>query len=211
MLTRTRRPRTESPPAARLGRAAAVSQRAADRLCPGREPRGDAPGARDGARLSWAGRYPLLIGGEEIDTEPRRLDSVDPSQSSRVVGRVALAGRRARRSGGGRGPGGVPGLGGDAGARPRRHLDQGRGDHAEPPLRAGRLGGLRMRQALGRGGCRRRRGHRLLRVLRPRDDPPGRAEAPRRARRDQFHRAHSARRGRGHPSLELPAGDPHAA
>ena len=29
------------------------------------------------------------------------------------------------------------------------------------------------------------------------------------AGRDQFYRAHPARRGRGHPPLELPAGDPH--
>ena len=34
-------------------------------------------------------------------------------------------------------------------------------------------------------------------------------QAPRRPRRDQFHRAPAARRGRGHPPLELPAGDPH--
>ena len=33
-----------------------------------------------------------MIGGKEIDTEPRSLDSVDPSHSSRVVGQVALAG-----------------------------------------------------------------------------------------------------------------------
>ncbi len=44
MLTRTRRPRAEGP--ARLRRAAAVSQRAADRLRASREPGGDAPGAR---------------------------------------------------------------------------------------------------------------------------------------------------------------------
>ena len=37
---------------------------------------------------------------------------------------------------------------------------------------------------------------------------PGRAPAPRRARRDQRHRADRARGGRGHPPLEFPAGDP---
>ena len=36
--------------------------------------------------------YPLLIAGEEIRTEGRHLDSLDPSQSSRVVGRTAMAG-----------------------------------------------------------------------------------------------------------------------
>jgi RHH-type proline utilization regulon transcriptional repressor/proline dehydrogenase/delta 1-pyrroline-5-carboxylate dehydrogenase len=35
--------------------------------------------------------YPLLIAGEEIRTEGRHLDSLDPSQSSRVVGRIAVA------------------------------------------------------------------------------------------------------------------------
>ena len=40
----------------RLGRAAAVSQRAADRLRPRREPRGDAPGARAKSAASSAGR-----------------------------------------------------------------------------------------------------------------------------------------------------------
>ena len=37
--------------------------------------------------------YPLLIAGEEIRTEGRHLDSLDPSQSSRVVGRTAMAGK----------------------------------------------------------------------------------------------------------------------
>ena len=48
MLTRTRRPRARTAAGAR--RAAAVPQRAADRLRAGREPRGDAPGARRGPR-----------------------------------------------------------------------------------------------------------------------------------------------------------------
>jgi RHH-type proline utilization regulon transcriptional repressor/proline dehydrogenase/delta 1-pyrroline-5-carboxylate dehydrogenase len=36
-------------------------------------------------------RYPLVIGGNEVDTGLRSMDSVNPSQSSRVVGQVALA------------------------------------------------------------------------------------------------------------------------
>ena len=48
MLTRTRRPKAERPAGRR--RAAAVPQRAADRLRPRREPRGDARGARRGPR-----------------------------------------------------------------------------------------------------------------------------------------------------------------
>ena len=42
-------------------------------------------------RLRLGRSYPLTIGGHEIHTEGRRLDSVDPSHSSRIVGRVALA------------------------------------------------------------------------------------------------------------------------
>ena len=101
------------------------------------------------------------------------------------------------------------GLGGDTGrataprswsARPR---SCGRAGSSWPPGRSTSAA------SPGRGRRRRRRGDRLLRVLRPRDDPPGRAAASRRPRRDQRHRAPAARRGRGHPALELPAGDPH--
>jgi RHH-type proline utilization regulon transcriptional repressor/proline dehydrogenase/delta 1-pyrroline-5-carboxylate dehydrogenase len=37
-------------------------------------------------------RYPLIIGGAEVDTGDRRLPSLDPSHSSRVVAAMALAG-----------------------------------------------------------------------------------------------------------------------
>jgi RHH-type proline utilization regulon transcriptional repressor/proline dehydrogenase/delta 1-pyrroline-5-carboxylate dehydrogenase len=47
--------------------------------------------ALDQVRLELGRSYPLLIGGQEIATEPRGLDSLDPSVSSRVVGRAALA------------------------------------------------------------------------------------------------------------------------
>ncbi len=42
-------------------------------------------------RLQLGRSYPLLIDGREIHTETRRLPSVDPSHSSRIVGQVALA------------------------------------------------------------------------------------------------------------------------
>ena len=142
--------------------------------------------ALDEVRSQLGRRYPLLIGGKEIDTGSRVLDSVNPSQSSRVVGQASLASVDQALRGGCRGPIGFPGLGGNARGRPGRHFDQSGGDHAEPALRAGRMGDLRMWQALGRGRWRRRRGDRLLRVLRPRDDPPGRAAASRRLRRDQL-------------------------
>ena len=48
--------------------------------------------ALEDVRVQLGRRYPLLIDGEEIDTAPRLLDSVNPSHSSRVVGQVAMAG-----------------------------------------------------------------------------------------------------------------------
>ncbi len=47
--------------------------------------------AIESVRLQLGRTYPLVIGGREIQTENRRLDSVDPGHSSRVVGQVALA------------------------------------------------------------------------------------------------------------------------
>ncbi len=35
--------------------------------------------------------YPLIIGGHEVDTDPRRLASLDPSHSSRAVGETSMA------------------------------------------------------------------------------------------------------------------------
>ncbi len=48
--------------------------------------------ALDEVRRQLGRRYPLLIGGKEVDTGSRLLDSVNPSQSSRLVGQAALAG-----------------------------------------------------------------------------------------------------------------------
>ena len=63
------------------------------RLSTSLEPKTAMPCARPSSRsvCNWAGPYPLVIGGREIHTENRRLDSVDPGHSSRVVGQVALA------------------------------------------------------------------------------------------------------------------------
>jgi RHH-type transcriptional regulator, proline utilization regulon repressor / proline dehydrogenase / delta 1-pyrroline-5-carboxylate dehydrogenase len=47
--------------------------------------------AIESVRLQLGRSYPLAIGGHEIHTEGRRLDSVDPGHSSRIVGQVALA------------------------------------------------------------------------------------------------------------------------
>ena len=152
-------------------------------------------GARGRPRTSSGRPYPLA------DRRPRRSTPADDVSTrstratrSRIVGRFAMAGaEHAERGRRGR----ARGL-----RRPGRRRPPATGpavllraadDHAAATVRAGRLGGLRVRQALARGRRRRRRGDRLLRVLRPRDDPPGRAAAPRRPGRDQRHRAH--RRG----------------
>ena len=47
--------------------------------------------ALESVRSQLGRAYPLLIDGDEIDTERRRLDSVDPGHPSRIVGQVALA------------------------------------------------------------------------------------------------------------------------
>ncbi len=48
---------------------------------------------------SSGGHYPLIIGGEEVDTGDRRLLSLNPSQSSRIVGETAQAdGEHAERA-----------------------------------------------------------------------------------------------------------------
>src|SRR5258708_3312251 len=46
----------------------------------------------DEVRVQLGRQYPLIIGGEEVRTAPRRLLSLNPSHSSRVVAEMALAG-----------------------------------------------------------------------------------------------------------------------
>ena len=131
--------------------------------------------------------YPIRIGGRDARRRPRRSTSTDPGDSA--AGRRPVRPRptprhaeRGRRGGPARPS---PAWSATPAASARGGPGPGRGDHAAPTVRAGRLGGLRVRQALARGRRRRRRGDRLLRVLRPRDDPPGRARrtATSRARR----------------------------
>jgi len=91
MLTRTRRAATEPPPAlAKAELAPFRNEPPADFARP--ENRAAMRQALDQVRLELGRSYPLWIGGAEIGTEPGRLDSLDPSLSSRAVGRVALAG-----------------------------------------------------------------------------------------------------------------------
>ena len=76
-----------------------------------------------------------------------------------------------------------------------------------PPRSAGRRDDSRGGQDLARGRCRRLRGHRLLRVLRPRGRRavPAAAPGPLRGRTEPPV-ASTPRRGRDHQSLELPLG-----
>jgi RHH-type proline utilization regulon transcriptional repressor/proline dehydrogenase/delta 1-pyrroline-5-carboxylate dehydrogenase len=48
--------------------------------------------ALDVVRIRLGGRYLLLIAGKEIDTPGKLLDSMNPSQTSRVAGQLAMAG-----------------------------------------------------------------------------------------------------------------------
>jgi RHH-type transcriptional regulator, proline utilization regulon repressor / proline dehydrogenase / delta 1-pyrroline-5-carboxylate dehydrogenase len=47
--------------------------------------------AIESVRLQLGRSYPLTIGGNEVQTASRRLHSVDPGHTSRIVGQVALA------------------------------------------------------------------------------------------------------------------------
>ena len=144
------------------------------------------PSRRSGASSGDPIRSCWAIATIEVAEE---FASLDPGDSRGGGGPVPTRGRRAGRPGRLVGPRGVRLVVADPAGRARGGAPPGRRDHAATPVRPGGLGGLRVRQALARGRRRRRRGDRLLRVLRPRDDRPGRAPAPRRARRDQRHRA----------------------
>ena len=135
--------------AAAARRAAAVPQRAADRLRPGREPRGDARGARRGPRPA----RPAIPADHRGPGGRHR-----PATARLARSRPQLAGRRpsrrwptAEHADGRSPPRGRP-------CRPGRRppardraavLVRAADDHPRAPVRAGRVGGLRVRQALG--------------------------------------------------------------
>ncbi len=126
-----------------------------------------------------------------------------PGRGTRRVGPVSST--RIRRS---RRPARPPRMGRDPRLQTCGNLASCSRDPPRPQARTRRLGGLRVRQALARGRRRRRRGDRLLRVLRPGDDPPRPGPASRRAGRDQRPSIHPPRNRRGDSPLELPPGDP---
>ena len=197
-------------PAGRSPHASAFRQRAARRLQPRSQPPGDArrPSPRCAKQL---GRHLSARHRRQATSTTERLRSTRSIRRTSARSSAAAAGRRqstpSRPS-----------------PRPRtafpawRDTDPAeacraissrrRRGHAAAALRAGRLAGLRVRQELARGRRRRGRGHRLLRVLRPRNAAPGRAAPRRRARRGQRLLLRAARRRRRHRPVELPAGDP---
>ena len=105
--------------------------------------------ALDEVEGSWGKSYPLIIGGEPIETDGEII-SVNPSDPSQVVGRVGRATEREADMALETATKTLvvePDGAGGAGARSA----QGGGDHAATQVRDARLGGLRGRQALGRG------------------------------------------------------------
>jgi RHH-type proline utilization regulon transcriptional repressor/proline dehydrogenase/delta 1-pyrroline-5-carboxylate dehydrogenase len=89
MLTRTRRPKVQGPgvtgePPPFRNEPPTDFARAENRQAMRQ--------ALDAVRSQLGRSYPLIIGGEEVRTGDRRLLSLDPSHSSRVVGEMAMAG-----------------------------------------------------------------------------------------------------------------------
>ena len=82
MLTRTRRPKTEPRPAAGATELQPFQQRAADRFARA-ENREAMRRALDEVRIQLGQRYPLLIGGKEVDTGSRRARFGQPRARAR--------------------------------------------------------------------------------------------------------------------------------
>jgi RHH-type transcriptional regulator, proline utilization regulon repressor / proline dehydrogenase / delta 1-pyrroline-5-carboxylate dehydrogenase len=91
MLTRTRRPKTQPAPSADGRPKLAPFHNEPPTDFARAENRQEMRRALDEVRSQLGRRYPLVISGKEIDTGSRMLDSVNPSQSSRVVGQASLA------------------------------------------------------------------------------------------------------------------------
>ena len=216
-LVRAPRPSPElGAPVQRLPRVTSTDPRAPRRFA--NQPHADFARAEnrdayDSALAAMRGRlgrrYPLRIGGRPVETA-RTTDSVDPSRPAEVVGVVAAAG-----------PAEAEAAVAAARAAFPAWRDTPPAERAALLFRAaelmrGELAKLaaleitRGRQAAPRGRRRRRRGDRLLGVLRARDAAPGHAQAyGRRARRAQLLLLSAARRRPRRGAVELPAGDPH--
>ena len=159
-----------------------------------------------GGRLGES--YPLVIGGKRVETEGE-IASVNPANPSQVVGRVAAASEREADMALETATKAFESWSRTAPRRGRGYSCARRRSWRRQ-VRDARLGGLRGRQAVGRGRRAVRRSHRLPRVLRPRD-----AQAQR--RRGDLRRpwrgeplllpAHGRRRH--HRPVELPDGHTH--
>jgi RHH-type transcriptional regulator, proline utilization regulon repressor / proline dehydrogenase / delta 1-pyrroline-5-carboxylate dehydrogenase len=91
MLTQTRRLKTEPRPIASGAAKLQPFQNEPPTDFARAENRESMRSALNEVRTQLGHRYPLLIGGKEVDTGSRVLNSVNPSQSSRVVGQASLA------------------------------------------------------------------------------------------------------------------------
>ncbi len=89
MLTRTRRPQAESTPIP--AEIPPFRNEPTTDFARG-ENRDAMRRALEAVRGQLGKRYPLIIGGDEVDTGPRRLLSLNPSHNSRVVGETSQAG-----------------------------------------------------------------------------------------------------------------------
>ena len=146
---------------------------------------GDAPALAD-VEPQLGGRYPLVIGGQAVETGAVDRIGTIPSHRTQVVGRCGQATPEHADAADRRGEGGVPRLARHAAERRAGCcFDAGRACVRRRRFELAAWEVYETRQAVARGRRRRRRGDRLLRVLRPRDAPPGRAAAARRARRGE--------------------------
>ncbi len=84
-------------------------------------------------RLALGRSYPLWIGGRHAPESARVIDSLDPSHSSRIVGRVALA-TEADANQSVAAAGSALSAWAATPARARGSADQGGRDHADPPV-----------------------------------------------------------------------------
>src|SRR5262249_15619690 len=89
MLARTRRPRPPEPP---ISGGLPPFRNEPPTDFARTENREGMRQALEDVRAQLGRKYPLIIGGEEVGTEPRRLLSRDPSHSSRIVAEMAMAG-----------------------------------------------------------------------------------------------------------------------
>ena len=125
---------------------------------------------RRGRDASSAASIRWSIDGEPLPTTQTRSTRSTRRTSREVVGTWRRRAPAARRTPSRRAAKALRRVARHAGARSaRRCCSAAREQIRERRVRAGGVGGLRDRQALARGRRRRRRGDRLLRVLRPRD------------------------------------------